>query len=271
MFGAICGDVIGSVYEWRPPRGGWEEFPLFEVRTRFTDDTVMTIAVADALMRWNGNGNFREMLIDSMHAYGNTYPRAGYGKKFASWIRGRNRQAYNSFGNGSAMRVSPVGWFAESLDEAEELACASADITHNHPEGVKGAQSVAGSIFLARQGKSKNEIRDYVATKYGYDLLRTLNDIKPSYFFDVTCQGSVPEAIIAFLESSNYEEAIRKAIWLGGDADTQAAISGSIAEAFYGNVPPHIAAGVINHLDDQLFEKYQEWQQFMQERASRKI
>lgn len=263
MLGAIAGDIIGSVYEWHPVQGHWTEFPLFTPKSRFTDDTVMTMAVANALRSVDDPANLRECFIDSMHAFGKRWPRAGYGGKFKRWLANGDREAYNSFGNGSAMRVSPAGWIASSLEEAERLALASAEVTHNHPEGIKGAQAVAGAIFLARAGKGKAEIKDYATMRHNYDLLRSLDKIRENYHFDVTCQGSVPEAITAFLESENFEEAVRKAIWLGGDADTQAAISGAIAEAFYGDVPYEIARKAIDILDDELYQDYLAWSSWL--------
>lgn len=263
MLGAIVGDVAGSAYEFNPYRGDWAAIELFPPRSKFTDDTVMTLAVAHALM---GEDNevastqdeaaISERLIDAMHDYGSRYPRAGYGGRFGGWLRNGLRKPYNSFGNGSAMRVSSVGWLYNDLDTVERMAACTAAVTHNHPEGLKGAQATAGSIFLARQGKSKGEIRSYVADKYGYDMSRTLTEIQPKYKFNETCQGSVPEAITAFLESEDFAGAIRKAIWLGGDADTQAAIAGSIAEAFYGGVPEEIAQQTLGHLDNSLRQDY---------------
>ena len=259
MLGAIVGDIVGSVYEFRPLEGGWEDFPLFSEKSHFTDDTVMTIAVADALRRGYGKDGLHDLFIDSMHTFGRAWLTAGYGQKFYRWLARRRRDPYNSFGNGSAMRVSPVGWAARSLAEAESLAAASAAVTHNHPEGIKGAQAVAGAIFLARSGTSKEVIREYVTGTYCYDLSRPLAKIRVGYRFDETCQGSVPEAVTAFLESGSFEEAIRKAVWLGGDADTQAAIAGSIAEAFYGGVPESIATEALARLDEALYESYLTW------------
>lgn len=263
MLGAIVGDVVGSVYERSPVRGGWEDFPLFSRRSRFTDDTVMTLAVAEALRQGYGRDGLHDRFIDAMHAYGNAWPSAGYGKKFGSWLGDRRRDAYNSFGNGSAMRVSPVAWVAHSLEEAEHLAALSAATTHNHPEGIRGAQSVAGAVYLARTGASREDIASAVSYRQGYDLTRPLEDIRKGYAFDVTCQGSVPQAITAFLESSSFEEAVRKAVWLGGDADTQAAIAGSIAEAFYGGVPDTIAAEALGRLDAGLHNAYLAWKRWL--------
>ncbi len=265
MLGAIVGDIVGSVFEFNPLQEQWDSFPLFSDKSRFTDDTVMTVAVADALRRGYGKDGLHDMFINAMHAFGNAWPRAGYGQKFARWLRERRRDPYNSFGNGSAMRVSPVGWIAKSLDEAEHLAAISAEVSHNHPEGIKGAQAVAGAIFLARSGKSKDDLREYITRTYHYELSRQLAEIRKTYRFDETCQGSVPEAIIAFLESSSFEEAVRKAVWLRGDADTQAAIAGSIAEAFYGEVPTHIANMALERLDNELYKQYLLWNMWIQQ------
>lgn len=259
MLGAIVGDIIGSIFEFNPLQENWDSFPLFSEKSRFTDDTVMTLAVADALRRGYGKDGLHDLFIDSMHTFGRAWLLAGYGQKFYRWLTRRRRDPYNSFGNGSAMRVSPVGWVARNIAEAEGLAATSAGVTHNHPEGIKGAQAVAGAIFLARSGKSKDEIREYITGTYRYDVSRPLVEIRKTYRFDETCQGSVPEAITAFLESSSFEEAVRKAVWLRGDADTQAAIAGSIAEAFYGGVPAPIATMALERLDDDLYKAYLEW------------
>ena len=186
--------------------------------------------------------------------YGNRYPHAGYGGMFRSWLREDEPKPYNSFGNGSAMRVSPVGWAFDSLEETLDAAKRSAEVTHNHPEGIKGAQATAACVFLARIGKSKQEIKEYVESTFGYNLCRTCDEIRPNYHFDVTCQGSVPESIIAFLESYDFESAVRLAISLGGDADTMGAITGGIAEAYYGGVPKHIRKEVLKRLPNEFFE-----------------
>ena len=228
MLGAIIGDIVGSVYEWNNIKT--KDFPLFSEKCFFTDDTVMTIAVADALL----NGGTADDFINSMKKYGRLYPNAGYGSRFGNWVHSNAREPYNSWGNGSAMRVSPCGWFAESLEETEALAEKSAAVTHNHPEGIKGAQATAAAIYLARTDMKKDKIKEYIESKYNYNLSRTLDEIRPVYQFNETCQETVPEAIIAFLESNGFEDAIRNAISLGGDSDTLAAITGSIAEAAYG-------------------------------------
>lgn len=268
MLGAIAGDVAGSVYEFHPLQAqDWRDFDLFPKGSRFTDDTVMTLAVAEALRLSQSEQDLPDSLIDNMHKYGRTWPKAGYGCKFSHWLLFRWRHPYNSYGNGSAMRVSSAGWAARTLAEAEDLALQTASVTHNHPEGIKGAQSVAGAIFLARQGKSRADIKAYVSSRYGYDLDRTLAEIRPKYKHIETCQDSVPEAIIAFLESENFEEALRKAIWLHGDADTQAAIAGSIAEAFYGGVPEAIAKQAMDVLDERLKTSYEQNWAWLQERG----
>ncbi len=228
IIGAIIGDIIGSVYEGYPCKS--TEFELFPEDCMFTDDTVMTVAVAD----WLLSG---DPLQKTMPDWGRIYPNRGYGGMFRRWLFSPDpgiRRPYNSFGNGAAMRVSPCGYYAGSLEEALELAGQSAEVTHNHPEGIKGAQAVASAIFMARQYKSKDEIRDYIETTFGYNLHRTCDEIRPAYRFDVTCQGSCPEAIIAFLDSHDYESSIRLAVSLGGDSDTIACMTGGIAAACYG-------------------------------------
>ena len=232
---------------------------MFGRNCEFTDDTVMTIAVAEGLM----NGGTPEDYIKAMKRLGRMYPNAGYGGHFRSWLFTDDCMPYNSWGNGSAMRVSPAGWFFDTLEMTENAAEVSAAVTHNHPEGIKGAKATAAAIFLARNNKSKEEIKSYIENKYGYDLSRTLDEIRQTYEFDVSCMGTVPEAIIAFLESEDFEDAIRNAISLGGDSDTLAAITGSIAEAAYG-VPDEIRMKAISLLDLHLMEVYNRWQDLMQ-------
>ena len=256
MIGAIIGDIIGSIYEWRNIKT--KDFQLFGKGCRFTDDSVMTIAVAEALM----NGGTPEDYVKAMKRLGKIYPNAGYGGHFRKWLFTDDSEPYNSWGNGSAMRVSPVGWRFDSLEETEKAAEISAAVTHNHPEGIKGAQATASAIFLARTGKSKNEIKVYIENKYGYDLTRTLDDIRPAYKFDVSCMGTVPEAIIAFLESADFEDAIRSAVSLGGDSDTLTAITGSIAEAAYG-VPETIRDKALSLLDEPFLEVLNRWHDFL--------
>ena len=245
LLGAICGDIVGSTREWR--RIKKLDFELLPNGSRFTDDTVMTCAVAEWLM------NPQTSLAMTMQRWGLKYINAGYGHMFIQWLTNAEPKPYNSFGNGSAMRVSPVGWMADTVEETMELAKATAEVSHNHPEGIKGAQAVAAAIFLARTEHSKEEIKEFIEIEFpSYDLHRTLAEIRPKYRFDSSCQGSVPESIIAFLESTDYESAIRNAISLGGDADTMAAISGSIAAAFYKEIPDEIAIGCMDLLPDDI-------------------
>lgn len=245
ILGAIAGDIIGSVYEFNTCKS--TDFSLFNGGSRYTDDTVMTIANADWLITGDS-------LLGIMQDYGNRYPYVGYGGMFKSWLMEYEPKPYNSFGNGSAMRVSPIGWAFDTLEETLEVAKQSAEITHNHPEGIKGAQATAACIFMARFGKSKKEIKEYIELKFDYNLNRTCDEIRPTYLFNETCQGSVPESIIAFLESTDFESALRIAISLGGDADTMGAITGSIAEAYYGSVPEHIRKEVLKRLPDEFIE-----------------
>jgi ADP-ribosylglycohydrolase len=253
MLGAIAGDIVGSIYEWNNIHT--KDFPLFDEKCFATDDTIMTLAVADALL----HGGTPDSFIDSMKRLGRLYPKAGYGARFGAWLQSDDRKPYNSYGNGSAMRVSPCAWFAKSLEEAEALAESSAAVTHDHPEGIKGAQATAAAIDLARAGKSKAEIKDYIESKYDYGLSRSLDEIRPFYSFNETCQKTVPEAITAFLESTDFEDALRNAISLGGDSDTLAAITGSIAEAFYG-IPGSIATKTLSYMDDLLASHLKAWQ-----------
>lgn len=255
MLGAIIGDVVGSVYEWDNIQS--KDFPLFRDDCFFTDDTVMTLAVAEGLMNGSAASNFTE----SMKKYGRLYPDAGYGGRFGSWLMADSSAPYNSWGNGSAMRVSPVAWAFNTLEEVEKYAEISSAVTHDHPEGIKGAKATAASIFLARKGKTKTEIKEYIENTFGYDLGRTLNEIRPVYRFNESCQETVPQAIIAFLESTDFEDAIRNAISLGGDSDTLAAITGSIAEAAYG-VPENIKGQALGFLDGRLIEVYNDFSFF---------
>ena len=235
MYGAILGDIIGSPYEF--DRGNQtKEFPLFIATSCFTDDTVMTIAVADALMNAKGQSDekIKEELIRSMRSWGIRYPDAGYGGLFYRWLRSRDPKPYGSFGNGSAMRVSSAGWLYETMEETRHAARLTAEVTHNHPEGIKGAEATASAIFLARNGSSKEEIKEYITTEFGYDLSRTCDEIRPGHHHDETCQKTIPEAVTAFLEGSSFEDVIRTAVSLGGDCDTLACIAGGIADAFYG-------------------------------------
>jgi len=243
LLGAAAGDVIGSIREWHAVDS--YDFELFTLASKFTDDTVMTVAVADAFL------NIKD-LTQTLLQYGRDYPNRGYGGMFSDWLEGDVQEPYNSFGNGSAMRASAAGWVGEDFETVLNAAKRSAEVTHNHPEGIKGAQSAALAILMARKGNSKDAIREEIEKRFGYDLQRSLVEIRPGYKWDVTCQGSVPESIIAFLESTDFESAVRNAIWLGGDADTMAAIAGPIAEAFYGGVPDQIAEKVKTILDPRM-------------------
>lgn len=240
MTGAIAGDIIGSVYEFDNIKT--TDFPLFTNESDYTDDTIMTVAVADWLL--NGGD-----LAKVMQRYGREYPypTGGYGGRFSGWLREKDPLPYNSWGNGSAMRVSAVGWMFDSLEKTLEVAKETAIVTHNHPEGIKGAQATAAAIYLARTGKSKQDIKQYIEATFSYDLGRTCDEIRPFYRFNESCQGTVPEAIIAFLDSSDFEDAIRLAVSLGGDSDTLACITGGIAEAFYG-IPEDIEKQVFDKL-----------------------
>lgn len=236
MYGAILGDIIGSPFEF--DRGDkTKDFKLFSRRSHFTDDSVMTLAVCEALLKVGQDATVKEIedaVISSMQSWGRRYPHAGYGGYFRRWLTACHPEPYNSFGNGSAMRVSAVGWLYDSLENTRTVAKATANVTHNHPEGIKGAEATASAIFMARNGSSKEEIKKYIENEFHYDLNRTLDEIRPSYHMDETCQKTVPEAIIAFLEATDFEDAIRNAVSLGGDTDTLGAITGSIAEAYYG-------------------------------------
>ncbi len=243
MIGAIAGDIIGSVYEWE--RIKTKTFQLFGSGCFFTDDSVLTIALADAILTG-------EDYAGKMRAYYRRYPDAGYGGSFGAWARVNDSPPYNSWGNGAAMRISPAGFAFGSLDEVLSKAEAFTAITHNHPEGIKGGQAAAAAVYLARTGSSKREIRDYIETAFAYDLSRTLDEIRPDYHFDESSQGTVPQAITAFLESEDFEDAIRNAVSLGGDSDTLACITGGIAEAFYGGVPAFIQQKALEILDDDL-------------------
>lgn len=248
MFGAIIGDVCGSVYEWRNMKTSrLYTIPLDNPECNFTDDTVLTVAVAEACL---GDRDYAKAL----KTWGRKYHDVGYGPMFRKWLAAPGSAPYGSFGNGSAMRVAPIGWLFETLEETLAEAKRSAEATHDHPEGIKGAQAVAAAIFWARAGKSKKVIRRQIKQRFGYDLDRTVDAIRPGYSFDATCQGSVPEAIIAFLDSHDFEHAIRLAISLGGDSDTIACITGSIAEAFYKTIPDKIVQFAKGKLTDEMNE-----------------
>ena len=248
MYGAILGDMIGAPYEFdRSPKT--KEFPLFSKGTEFTDDSVMTIAVAEALLDSTGKADdeIRAALVSSMRKWGKRYPGAGYGGRFYGWLRAKNPEPYGSYGNGSAMRVSSAGWLYGTVDETRRIARLTAEVSHNHPEGIKGAEATASAIFLARTGHGKDEIKDYIIREYGYDLSRSCDEIRPTYHHVESCQKTVPEAITAFLEGTDFEDVIRTAVSLGGDCDTLTCIAGSIAEAFYG-IPDEMIAECRNRL-----------------------
>ena len=268
VIGAIAGDMIGSPYEFSSIKT--TDFPLFSEKSCFTDDTVMTIAVLDALLEYEEQtgtdllgfwrlkgidwGKLNRLFVSTMKSFGRAYPNAGYGGRFSEWLFSDSTEPYNSYGNGSAMRVSPVGAFFNDADLIDKVAEASAAVTHNHPEGIKGAKAVADAIHLA-SSMDKKGIKNTLKIKHGYNFYRTLDKIRPGYRFDVTCQGSVPEAIICFFEGNSFEEVVRLAVSLGGDSDTQAAIAGSIAAARYG-VPEEIKAEAIKRLPGDLLAVY---------------
>jgi len=245
MLGAIAGDMIGSVYEFDNRRT--KDFPLFVEKTAFTDDTVLSVAVADVLLH---GGDYAQAFKTYYRRYPD--PVGSYGARFQQWAASADTEPYNSWGNGAAMRVSPVGFACDTLDTVLQEAARTAAVTHNHPEGIKGAQATAIAVFLGRTGHSKAEIRDAIATRFEYDLDRTVDDIRPDYAFNESCQGTVPEAIVAFLEATDFEDAIRNAVSLGGDSDTLTCITGGIAHAFYGEVPDAIAQAVLARLDEPL-------------------
>lgn len=278
MLGAIIGDIVGSIYEQNPIKT--TTFPLFQKGCTFTDDTVMTCAVAEAIMK----GGTRDHFIDTMKKYGRKYPNAGYGSRFKTWLFSDERKPYGSFGNGSAMRVSPCAWVVDMKAfskrkqlSPEELALIkrSADVTHNHPEGIKGALAIAEGIVFNREAfrhkdlggsfsskEAKVYLQKTIEERYGYDLSLSLDEIRPSYSFDSTSQGSVPQAIRAFLESDSFEEAIRNAVSLGGDSDTLAAMAGSLAEAAYG-IPDEIKTEGLSYLDDELKDVLSRFQRYL--------
>jgi ADP-ribosylglycohydrolase len=243
MLGALTGDIVGSIYEWDNIKT--TQFPLFQDHCRFTDDSVLTVALAESILTGEEYGA-------AMRRYFRRYPTAGYGGNFKRWAMDESSGPYGSWGNGSAMRISPAGWAFDSLAEVLKKAEQFSALTHDHPEGIKGAQAVASAVYLGRTGSSKSEMRSFLADSFGYDLSRSCDQIRPGYTFDVSCQGTVPEAITAFLESLDFESAIRIAISLGGDSDTLACITGSIAQAFYGGVPQAIAGRTLEFLDEPL-------------------
>lgn len=235
MYGAILGDIIGSPFEFDKGEKT-KDFKLFTEGCRFTDDSVMTVAVVEALLSLDQNADdqtVEQTLIKSMQKWGRKYPEAGYGRRFYNWLFQNDPVPYHSYGNGSAMRVSSVGWLYPTLEKTRKIAVLTAKVTHDHEEGLKGAEATAGCIFLARKKKSKDQIRSFIIQEFGYDLSKTLDEIRPDHHMDVSCQGTVPEAVLCFLEANSYEDTVRNAVSLGGDTDTLAAIAGSIAEAYY--------------------------------------
>ncbi|MCR4604451.1 MAG: ADP-ribosylglycohydrolase family protein [Eubacterium sp.] len=253
MYGAILGDMVGAPYEF--DRGDkTKDFEMFNDRVRFTDDSVMTIAVADALMRISKDADddtVKSAVVESMQRWGRAYPDAGYGARFIHWLWDENPEPYNSWGNGSAMRVSSVGWLYDSLDETRKMARLTAEVSHNHPEGIKGAEATASVIYLAGTGSTKNEIKEYVIREFGYDLSRTCDEIRLGYHHVESCQETVPEAITAFLEGNDFEDVIRTAVSLGGDCDTLTCIAGGMAEAFYG-MPEGMKAECVKRLTEDM-------------------
>ncbi|MEL6249997.1 MAG: ADP-ribosylglycohydrolase family protein [Cyanobacteria bacterium J06627_15] len=250
MLGAIAGDIVGSAYEFAGCKT--KAVPLFTPESTFTDDTILTVAVAEGVLAQasGGQANYTQRFKRYYRRYPN--PCGGYGVRFQTWAASPTCEPYNSWGNGAAMRVSPVAYAFDRLEPVLAAATATATVTHNHPEGIKGAQATATAVFLARQGHSKDAIAAEVTARFGYDLSRSLDQIRPHYQFDESCQGTVPEAITAFLEATDFEDALRNAISLGGDADTLTCITGAIAEAFYGEVPAPIADAVWQRLDPPL-------------------
>lgn len=253
MYGTILGDIIGCPFEF--DRGDkTKDFKLFSRRSHFTDDSVMTLAVCEALLKVGQDATVKEIedaVITSMQSWGRRYPHEGYGGYFRCWLTARHPEPYNSFGNGSAMRVSAAGWLYDSLEKTRVVAKATANVTHNHPEGIKGAEATASAIFMARNGSSKEEIKKYIENEFHYDLNRTLDEIRPSFHMHETCQKTVPEAIIAFLEAKDFEDAIRNAVSLGGDTDTLGAITGSIAEAYFG-IPEALRSECRNRINKDM-------------------
>lgn len=257
LLGAILGDIIGSPYEFSS--GKRKEFSLFTCGSRLTDDSLMTIAIGCACVNASiyDEDDFKSKVAYYMRLIGRQYPDAGYGAKFYRWLFDDNMGAYNSFGNGSGMRVSPVAYVGTTLEDVERLAKWSAEVTHNSADGICGAQAIASAIFLARTGKSKDEIREYIGENF-YNLDFTLDYIRPFYSFDVTCKGSVPQAIVCFLEAESYEDAVRNAISLGGDCDTIGAMAGAIAEAYFG-IPENLQEKAFEYMDEQIQEYYYEY------------
>ena len=252
MLGAIIGDIVGSRFEGYHSRIKSTDFKLFDKSSKFTDDTLLTIAVADWLMR--DKEHHPDTLVKLMQTYGRMYPRAGFSHATKAWLNSEDPQPYGSFTNGAAMRVSPIGWAFEFMEETLDVAKRSAEVSHNSEQGITAAQAVSAAIFLARHHASKAEIKTYIEQNFHYDLSRSIEEIRPKYDFDCSCEGSVPEAIIAFMDGEDYESTVRLAVSLGGDSDTQACIAGGIAEAYYGQIPREITANAIHKLPSQFRE-----------------
>lgn len=256
MYGAILGDIVGSPYEFDRGEKRKDFGPLFIDASEFTDDTVMTIAVAEGLMNAGLDASveaIKKEVIKSMKYWGRKYPDAGYGRKFGGWLYFDNDEPYGSYGNGSAMRVSSAGWLYDTLERTREVARATAEVTHNHPEGIKGAEATASAIYMARTGSTKEEIKKYIVEQFGYNFSRTLAQIRPFYFHVESCQETVPEAMTAFFEGNDFEDVIRNAVSLGGDCDTLTCIAGGIAEAFYG-VPDELRLEVEKRLPEEILK-----------------
>ena len=263
MLGAIIGDIVGSPYEFDRYNIKTKKFPLFSAKSSFTDDTVMTIAVADALLSVGTDAaldSIRKAVVEKMQLWGLRYPNAGYGNRFMQWLIKKNPEPYHSWGNGSAMRVSSVGWLYDSLDRTLDVAKATAEVTHNHPEGIKGAQAAAAAIYLARHGKARDDIREYIEKTFGYDFSRTCDDIRPHYHHVESCQETVPEALTAVWEGKDFEDTIRLAVSLGGDSDTLTCISGGVAEAIWG-VPEDMRDEAMNRLPQEMKHVYMAFKQ----------
>lgn len=261
MLGAILGDIVGSPFEFDRGKKIKDFGPLFSEKSGYTDDTVMTVAVADALMNVGIDeevADIKTEVIRSMQEWGRKYPWAGYGQKFFRWLGRENPKPYGSWGNGSAMRVSAVGWLYDSMARTREVARATAEVTHNHPEGVKGAECTAAAIYMARTGKTKEEIKQYIIDEFGYDLSRTLDEIRPGYHHVESCQETVPEAVTAFLEGEDFEDVVRCAVSLGGDCDTLTCIATSMAEAFYG-FPEEYREDTLNRIPEDMNEVYKKF------------
>ena len=270
MYGAILGDIIGQPFEF--DRGNkTKEFPLFCKNPRFTDDTVMTIAICDGILKAGLDADEHTMktaMITSMQLWGHKYPHAGYGGRFYRWLANEDTKPYKSWGNGSAMRVSSVGWLFETLERTREVARWSAEVTHNHPEGVKGAEATASVIWMARKGYFKTQIKEYITKEFAYDLSRTCDQIRPDYHHVESCQETVPEAITAFLEGKSFEDVIRTAVSLGGDCDTLTDIATGMAEAFYG-LPPEMKEGCLAYTKPDMHEVMKEFDKFQITRKER--